>query len=906
MIPLARKLFMAWLVALAFVAAAQAEEVYYRIPLEKLSLTDAKLPTGTDIRWRHWNKLQAMQPYAIVAGAAEVYVTDEQPANRWERQPLGNSSLYLRIARADELKGTLFVPRDDASGMERIPFTAAPADFSVEREAFLRGKLAYYSALRSRELAGAAWFRYQARQIAAEIGENAADDAARARRFDRGDDLSDTFALFSGGRAISENLQLDRPLLPSTRASETMVKLDSLAGITTREMDWKPLVKDLKPSLDPLAPLIPADQHVFFFPTFESATTMIDRAQQLGTMMLLAAESGSEDALTQQRYERQLCLPLTTLGRLLGPQLISSVAVTGSDPYLRTGSDVAVLFEARNATALSKLLAAQVALALQADRNAKSVSGQINGVSYSGAVTPGRTISTYSATLGDTVVVTNSLAQLRRIIGAHQESIPVLAGLDEYIFFRDRYRLGDKSETGLLILSDATIRRWCGPKWRIADSRRTRAAALMSDYSAAHAADLISGKLSATSAGDQSVTYGTLEFMTPIAELEFQEVPKDEADAYTNWRNNYQRNWRQFFDPIACRFSLKDDGLGIDVTIMPLIASTEYRRWVEITSGASLKPGSADPHDAIAHLAFAVNPDSGMIRSYGRMMQNISGNLRIEPLAWLGSAVALYADDDPFWAELAASKNSEEFMRKNYSRLPVALYAESRNALHLAGFLTALRAFVEQAAPGLTQWETLQHGDRPYAKITANAGGQPDQALAIYYAATPKALIISLNENVLKRAIDRQPAATQPAAASQPAAPAHEWLGQNLALHVSRSFVEAFQSAINDDLRTEVQLRAWSNLPILNEWRRMFPDRDPIEVHHRLFHTRLVDPSNGKYVWNDTWQTMESTTLGHPGEPREGPAIADVFGHLGGDFGLTFEHSGVRARASLSQTTEPK
>ena len=61
-----------------------------------------------------------------------------------------------------------------------------------------------------------------------------------------------TYDLFSGGRAISENLQLDRVLRPAKPGEDT-VAIAHLTGITVREMDWKPLVKDLKPKTDALA-----------------------------------------------------------------------------------------------------------------------------------------------------------------------------------------------------------------------------------------------------------------------------------------------------------------------------------------------------------------------------------------------------------------------------------------------------------------------------------------------------------------------------------------------------------------------------------------------------------------------------------------------------------------------------
>ena len=55
--------------------------------------------------------------------------------------------------------------------------------------------------------------------------------------------METTYDLFTGGRAISENLQLDRTL-PQRAANETPVKIDSLQGITISEIDWNPLIKD--------------------------------------------------------------------------------------------------------------------------------------------------------------------------------------------------------------------------------------------------------------------------------------------------------------------------------------------------------------------------------------------------------------------------------------------------------------------------------------------------------------------------------------------------------------------------------------------------------------------------------------------------------------------------------------
>jgi hypothetical protein len=101
-----------------------------------------------------------------------------------------------------------------------------------------------------------------------------------------------------------------------------------------------------------------------------------------------------------------------------------------------------------------------------------------------------------------------------------------------------------------------------------------------------------------------------------------------------------------------------------------------------------------------------------------------------------------------------------------------------------------------------------------------------------------------------------------------------------------------------------MQIRAWSNLPILNQWKRLYPDCDPVALHERVWKMRLICPGGGRYVWNDKYQTMESTVYGHPGEPKNGPSAAvALYQFSNGDFGLTFENQGLRARVSLEKKT---
>ena len=128
---------------------------------------------------------------------------------------------------------------------------------------------------------------------------------------------------------------------------------------------------------------------------------------------------------------------------------------------------MAVLFEAANPAALHTLLSTRVAAGALAEPAAKPGVGKIEGTAYSGFRSPDRKICSYVARLGEVVVVTNSLAQLEQLVKAHEERTPTLASLAEFKFFRTRYPRAAAEESAFLFLSDATIRRWCGPRWRI-------------------------------------------------------------------------------------------------------------------------------------------------------------------------------------------------------------------------------------------------------------------------------------------------------------------------------------------------------------------------------------------------------------------------------------------------------
>lgn len=924
-----RKSLLASTLLVLFSQAAVTEDAYFHLPIAALTFAEGTLPGQPNpAGLRRWQTFPAFQPYAVLDGEGEVYIGGEslQPWDLGSRF-YDNTTIAIRAAKGKDVSGRLFVPKPDFNGMLPLKFTVAAAKSKPESlTEFLKAKESHYRRLLGRNIPGAAWFRHQERETTKARGDKATDRPDNLNRLNRPRpfEAEDTYEMFSGGRAVSENLQLDRLLAPA-QPGESMVALTNLAGISVHELDWKPLIKDLKPQTDPLAACVPFDQHAIFFPSFTAMTEMMDEADADGTPVLQLLEPRSEDANARGRYQKQLCLELSDLSRLLGPQVINGVAFTGSDPYLRTGTDIGVLFETKSPAVLQTFIAARQTAVKQANSAVKAVSGEIEGVHYTGVVSPDRSVCSYVAALDQIVIVSNSLYQLGCLVRAAKGKKASLATQDEYTFFRSRYARGDKDETAFLILTDATIRRWCGPQWRIANSRRTRVAAALAELQAAHFDELARGNvrpgrplatdLSAGEAGEVqlasngvlSSTYGTLDFLTPIAEIPLAKVTQAEADAYNRWRNGYQQNWRQYFDPIAVRFSVSARRLSAEITVMPLIAGTDYRQFIGLTSGSRIAPDSGDPHpETLLHLAMAVNAQSEAIKEAGNFLGSINTSLKANPLGWLGDSIALYADQDPFWEKLAQAEKAEEFMGKNFPQLPLALYCEVKNPLGLATFLAALRGFVEQTAPKMTVWQNSEYNGQAYVKVTSTPTGVEGALtnLAIFYAVTPRSLVLTLSEPLLKRALDRQSAREMAKGDGKPPAPHKPWLGTNLCLQVERQFLGALQALSRDSYESAQQLLSWNNLPILNEWKRLYPSQDPVKLHEQFWQTKLICPGGGAYVWNEKWQTMESTVFGHPGEPKAGPGtVLPLAKFTGANLGVTFEHQGLSARAVLDRET---
>src|SRR5262249_8271664 len=162
------------------------------------------------------------------------------------------------------------------------------------------------------------------------------------------------------------------------------------------------------------------------------------------------------------------CLRSTVLGKTLGPLVIRGVAVTGSDMYLREGSDVTVLFHVANRPLFLAAVETFIQEARQEWRDRlKESKEDYHEIAIEDFVTPLREVSLHRATIGDFVIYSNSPAAVRRVVDTHQGRLVSLSDSLDFQYMRTVFQATDKDEDGFAFLSDPFIRQMVGPASKI-------------------------------------------------------------------------------------------------------------------------------------------------------------------------------------------------------------------------------------------------------------------------------------------------------------------------------------------------------------------------------------------------------------------------------------------------------
>ncbi len=497
------------------------------------------------------------------------------------------------------------------------------------------------------------------------------------------DEAMRLYEMTTGATALAESLALRRLLNPATEESGRRIHdIAKVQGIDVAEHPWKKMMAGKTPAAEPLAKLVPHDNYYVTFNSIRKFIEFGELSEQWGSPLTSAYEQSSRDYDLKGRYEKQLCLRSTTLGKTLGPALIRGLAVTGSDLYLREGSDVSVIFHVRQ----RDLFLASVEPFLQEARtqfgkDLLQEKNEYNKVVIESYVSPLREVSLNRASAGDFVIYSNSPIAIRRILDTQAGKRTALADVLDFQYMRTIFRADEKGEDGFVFLSDAFIRQQVGPASKIKEKRRLEA--LASLYLISHGAlfsawdtgklpdDLLSLLSKSQFKADQIVmpegksirwdgeqrlavsdAYNTIQFLTPLLELPIDRITEAERTEYGRFRVGYLDNWRQYFDPVGMRLGLKDSEVKFEVYLLPLVKNSQYDGLREWSGGgvAKLDPGMLSARTIFQYFAH-INPKALALN---------------DPNKSLGSWFFIRWDDSPAYKPLAQSWRDYELKRPDW------------------------------------------------------------------------------------------------------------------------------------------------------------------------------------------------------------------------------------------------
>jgi hypothetical protein len=621
----------------------------------------------------------------------------------------------------------------------------------------------------------------------------------------QGTDLSQLMDTTTASVSIQEALQHERGLRLRGGADEPTIPISELERVPLRDHPFEQMRAKL-PEPDgarpePLSELAPVD---FWYVRFSDIRLMLRVLDEADAWITPAAHILQEDPSVRDlsgRYQTQLGLRRTGLAKVLGHTVVDGVAVVGSDPYLREGSDVTLLFSVTNATAFESELTRHMDAYRESVPGIERATEKHRGVDISIHRDPAGRVRQHRATLGKVHLVSNSGQAIRRVIDVSKAGAASVAASPDFAYMLAR----DPHENDALgFLSDRFIAAVISPEQKILQSRRQHALAelLVPGYASLthgwlHGKEPSSTKelVSSGLLDQQDLTHrggGSIEFapgtsarsswgepamLTPLIDLPpVTRVSEQEKRAFEAFAAGYQRNWTQFIDPVAIRLDVEGESdaevAHLEVRVLPLIEGTDYREILDVVGDTRIRvPELSDGVRAV----WAVG-ETDLRRELNGMARMLGGGEKVG-IDWLGDWVMLGSLDRAAVLEMAELEHlgvqlpephgldreaHDLEMARRVGRLPLYAAADVRNPAGLVAALAGVRTVLNGVAPGMVSWgEHKRHGEVPIVRVGISPTA-PDErarqfaeAVALYYAQAGGVVVLALDLGVLEALVDR-------------------------------------------------------------------------------------------------------------------------------------------------------
>jgi hypothetical protein len=412
----------------------------------------------------------------------------------------------------------------------------------------------------------------------------------------------------------------------------------TLRGPEVKSHPWGQMLGGRQPQVSRLSRCVPAD---FYLVESRSVTKLLDVIDAADGWTARLASQGlgqATDFRTAERVRRQLAIRAEPLLRPFYDAVVDEAAATGSDPFLREGSDVTLLFRLKQPAVFRARMASFLDEAEKATPGARRADGEVAGVPYVSVTSPERDVSVFAADPApDLHVRSNSRGALERVLVAMRDGgRQSLGHTAEFAYVRTLMPLGSAEEDVLVYLSDPFVRQLVGPRVKLTERRRLlcrnqmqmlahaalmfetefgrppasvdelrRGECLPGDFGRGRLACPDGGTYALAADGHRGVctVHGRADQMTPCIEVPLARVTREEGERYRQFVERYNQYWRTYFDPIAVRVQVTPARLRAETIILPLIDNSVYTRLARVLGG---KPEPLDALPVPARNIFSV------------------------------------------------------------------------------------------------------------------------------------------------------------------------------------------------------------------------------------------------------------------------------------------------------------
>jgi len=391
------------------------------------------------------------------------------------------------------------------------------------------------------------------------------------------------FGILGGRPAIEETLQMGL-LQASPAKGERTLSIASIAGVTVKSHPYATMLGKTKVTPPGILTSVPADRLVLHVTQPKAILPFLNGGADFVASLGSTAMGSSIRYDLKDRYLARMGLDQAWLENLIKLGLVREFAIFAPDMFFIDGTDLTVI----SSVARPEILAGLLKLV-----NVTGLGKQVVVVRTAGGH------DAFWAMRDDRLIVSTSRREIALAMQLTEDPEASLAKSVEYQYMLSQVPLQDTTRM-MLYFSDPFIRRLVSPSVKIAQVRRAfaragmeviTAAALRANLDGIEAVDiqklidqgylpndLDMGDITLEKDGRAvSATFGTLADPVALSAVAVDKVTAGEAAAYRTYLENYNRFWRQFFDPIAMRIDdTADGGLELTTFILPLIDNSLY------------------------------------------------------------------------------------------------------------------------------------------------------------------------------------------------------------------------------------------------------------------------------------------------------------------------------------------